>query len=673
MKMKGKMTLLLLCSIFCLIESGAAVPAKPYAGNVLPVIASHSHSVTESDIRHLADTTTTTVTLASDVVLYLDSHIPESLTAGATKWSDLSGNGNHIGWSVSAAPEIVKDGSFTVVKTTPTTQALRAMCSTKYVNGITGSQSYTVVSVFKPNTVDTGDGKALFSMGKAEGTCSSDSLTPISIGGWYKFTGGVCGSNDQGTWLDGSGASPTATDYFHMVTTYDGTTESVYINGKLDKSKAAQFSIPDSDNNRFCLNNPSDDALEYNSNMDANVALIIVLNRALSEKEVLQSYQAYFPTAWVYTPIGTEQSLAAMQLNAVSDTCQSDEDCKGNTEGNFVCNLGDSNQVLLNKCVQCLASSSCGANQVCNETTLQCQDTPFEHTLGLRVLDLRYSEYSAWPSDVKSQFENDLIAVVAETVGAGDAKDFAIVGVKEGSTIFEIGVRASSEDFAAYSTKLSEGLTKEDSPISFFFSYHQLTPDTSYDPITEQSTVIDGSSNSSGTHTTPASDNNNATPTTTTESDTIDSDNTALIVGVVVGVGGFLLLVCVGLTLWFRCRRSGAMAPACDDGRKRAPVTQGHTSQPEPDAEVQPLPKTVVHSHATMHTSQQVHVTALAQQVRVNVSSLSAAPIKVKDVSQSEPVDLDVSESDGVDGPNPVEGNPVSPRHIPIEVDGSGV
>ena len=73
-----------------------------------------------------------------------------------------------------------------------------------------------------------------------------------------------------------------------MVTTYDGTTESVYINGVLEKTGAMAPAIP-ATGNKVVLGAPWNAA----QNMDADVGVILMYNRALSSSEAAQMYSTY--------------------------------------------------------------------------------------------------------------------------------------------------------------------------------------------------------------------------------------------------------------------------------------------------------------------------------------------------------------------------------------------
>ena len=110
---------------------------------------------------------------------------------------------------------------------------------------------------------------------------------PSRSGG--KFAGGSCGG--LGTWTDATGVTPTTDRFWCVCTTYDGTTERVYVNGVLDKS-ASSFtnSTPVSASNAISLGWIRDDGASYS--MDASIGIISIYNRALTAAEVSQNFNA---------------------------------------------------------------------------------------------------------------------------------------------------------------------------------------------------------------------------------------------------------------------------------------------------------------------------------------------------------------------------------------------
>ena len=195
-------------------------------------------------------------------------------------WCDLSGNGNHIYWSSAAAPLYTTFNGYGVLRTTPTLATLSAISTQTYNNLPTGSQAYSVVAVFKPNSLTAS--KHLFSAGYPAGG-NGLLVQPIHINVNGKFTGGAYGS--LGTCSSTAGIAASTSQYVVMVTTFDGTTERVYINGVLDNSATMTLAIP-ATGNKVVL------GASWNAaqSMDADVGVVLMYNRSLSSSEAAKMY-----------------------------------------------------------------------------------------------------------------------------------------------------------------------------------------------------------------------------------------------------------------------------------------------------------------------------------------------------------------------------------------------
>jgi hypothetical protein len=77
--------------------------------------------------------------------------------------------------------------------------------------------------------------------------------------------------------------------WYNIVGTYDGNDMKIYINGILDNQKNRVGSIPTGSDNVYVGFNPVGEALRYNG----RIATTQIYNRALSQAEVLQNYNAY--------------------------------------------------------------------------------------------------------------------------------------------------------------------------------------------------------------------------------------------------------------------------------------------------------------------------------------------------------------------------------------------
>jgi hypothetical protein len=198
----------------------------------------------------------------------------------------LSGNGNNFTWS-SPAPTYTTYNNTSVISTTPTYLSLRAVRSTTYNGMRTGTGAYTAFSFFRPNQITSS--KILLSFGPANNSCSGQNIHPIAIGGGGKFAGGSCGG--LGTWNSSAGVTPTTDRFWNVCTTYNGTTENVYVNGVFDKS-ASSFTndTPVSAANAISLGWIRDDGASFS--MDASIGIILIYNRALTAAEIQQNFIA---------------------------------------------------------------------------------------------------------------------------------------------------------------------------------------------------------------------------------------------------------------------------------------------------------------------------------------------------------------------------------------------
>ena len=219
------------------------------------------------------------------LVLALDAANTKSYPGSGTTWRDLSGNSNNLSWT-SPAASFTTYNNTPVISTVNTYTSLRAVISTTYNNMRTLIGPYTACSFFRPNSIDAN--KILISFGPANNNCNGEGVHPIGIGSAGKFVGGSCGG--LGTWGNSTGVTPTTNRFYYVCCTYDGSTETIYVDGVFDKSAAMSSSTPVSLANAISLGWIRDDGAAYS--MNANIGNIAIYNRVLSASEILQNYNA---------------------------------------------------------------------------------------------------------------------------------------------------------------------------------------------------------------------------------------------------------------------------------------------------------------------------------------------------------------------------------------------
>ena len=228
-------------------------------------------------------------TTINGLMLNLDASSQASYDGNGTTWTDLA-SGNEIQWSTNAAPTFKVVDGISCFSTTNAISVTRSILSTGYTNLREGSGAYSVMAIFKPNAIT--NSKMLVSFGPANNSCDGSIIHPIGIGTGGKFAGGACGS--LGTWSSNIGITPTTNKFWCVTTTFSGGasgTENVYVDGQLDKSATMTSTTPISTNNKFAIGWLRDNEASYN--MDANVAVVLYFNRALSATEVSSLYNKY--------------------------------------------------------------------------------------------------------------------------------------------------------------------------------------------------------------------------------------------------------------------------------------------------------------------------------------------------------------------------------------------
>jgi hypothetical protein len=222
------------------------------------------------------------------LMLNLDATHQKSYDGNGTVWTDLASS-NEISWSTSAAPIFKIDKNVSCFSTANSNTTKWALLSSGYNNLRTGNGAYSVMAIFKPNNLEVG---MIVSMGPASSTCDGSIIHPIGIGPGGKFAGGACGG--LGTWQLTTGVTPTTDKFWTVTTTFTGGTngtETVYVDGVFDKSATMTTNTPVNSINKFTVGWLRDN--EADLNMNANVAVILYYNKALSASEVTALYNKY--------------------------------------------------------------------------------------------------------------------------------------------------------------------------------------------------------------------------------------------------------------------------------------------------------------------------------------------------------------------------------------------
>ena len=222
------------------------------------------------------------------LMLNLDATNKQSYDGNGTSWTDVV-SGNQVEWSSALAPNFNIVNGVSSFVTSPTLGTTRSMVSSGYSNLREGNGAYSVMAIFKPNSLNTG---MLVSMGPASSLCDGSIIHPIGIGSGGRFAGGACGS--LGTWGSTAGVVPTTNKFWCVTTTFTGGTngtETVYVDGVSEKTATMTTNTPVNAINKFTVGWIRDN--EADLNMDANVAVILYYNRALAASEVLALYKKY--------------------------------------------------------------------------------------------------------------------------------------------------------------------------------------------------------------------------------------------------------------------------------------------------------------------------------------------------------------------------------------------
>jgi type IV pilus assembly protein PilA len=247
--------------------------------NKVAVLAGKGENGKVIGVNHLKENIVT-----DGLVLHLDAGNLASYPGTGNTWFDLSGQHNHLTWSL-PSPTYTTYNNVPIISTTNTYTSPRSVKSNSYNGMRTGNSSYSVSSFFKPNLLSSS--KILLSFGPADNSCGGQTIHPIAIGSAGKFVGGSCGG--LGTWNNSSGVIPTTDKFWNITTTYNETIENVYINGVLEKSASSFLNnTPVNTSNIISLGWIRNDGASFS--MDASIGNILIYNKALTPEEIQQNY-----------------------------------------------------------------------------------------------------------------------------------------------------------------------------------------------------------------------------------------------------------------------------------------------------------------------------------------------------------------------------------------------
>ncbi|MBU3744646.1 MAG: hypothetical protein FGM61_08905, partial [Sediminibacterium sp.] len=236
--------------------------------------AANGNNTRDSDVGGRGARTDPAGIVTDGLILWLDAGITSSYPTSGTIWTDLSGNKNN--GTISGAT---------------------------YSNGalIYGASNVTSVPMnnLRPTSGLTQESWVLF----------TSNVPQVMIGAQY----GASSNNSYAIWLDntnlwacgvniGGGfnyqtysATININTYYHVIHTYDGANQKLYLNGNLILTWATSGSIAyDLNNTQLAVGNDWNSG--YNSGATVGVrgslAKIAIYNRALSASEVLQNFNA---------------------------------------------------------------------------------------------------------------------------------------------------------------------------------------------------------------------------------------------------------------------------------------------------------------------------------------------------------------------------------------------
>ena len=215
------------------------------------------------------------------LVLNLDAGNPYSYAGAGSTWYDVSGNSFNA--TLNNSPTYTTDNGGVLNWISASSQyATVSMSSTLRVANITQE-----AWVYLSTTADQ-----VF-IGSQYGTSSNNSFALWVSGGTFYF-----GVNTGGSFYNSASSAPSTSTWYHLVHTYNGTTQYLYINGVLvtTYNSAASGNISYDTSNTLLAIGADFNGTGYNVGpslyVNGKMPVIRIYNTALSAAQVLQNYNA---------------------------------------------------------------------------------------------------------------------------------------------------------------------------------------------------------------------------------------------------------------------------------------------------------------------------------------------------------------------------------------------
>ena len=215
------------------------------------------------------------------LVLNLDAGNPYSYAGAGTVWYDVSGNSFNA--TLNNSPTYTTDNGGVLNWISASSQyATVSMSSTLRVANITQE-----AWVYLSTTADQ-----VF-IGSQYGTGSNNSFALWVSGGTFYF-----GVNVGGTFYQSASSAPSTSTWYHLVHTYNGTTQYLYINGILvtTYNSAASGNVTYDTSNTLLAIGADFNGTGYNVGpslyVNGKMPVVRLYNIALSAAQVLQNYNA---------------------------------------------------------------------------------------------------------------------------------------------------------------------------------------------------------------------------------------------------------------------------------------------------------------------------------------------------------------------------------------------